>query len=138
MTSQLTADEHQSIADLVAQRRPGYSLPGEFYSNDAVYRAEIERIWRRGWLFVGHSCEIPHPGDYLTFTVENESLIIVRDHDGRANALWNVCRHRGTQICGEERGCAMRLVCPYHQWAFDLDGALISCRGGRTTSTKSN
>lgn len=127
--SSLSAEEHRSIIDLVAQRRPGYTLPGEFYSSDAVYRAEIEKVWRRGWLFVGHSCEIRHPGEYLTFTVENESLIVIRDDDGHVNALWNVCRHRGTQLCGEERGAAMRLVCPYHQWAYDRDGSLISCRG---------
>jgi Rieske 2Fe-2S family protein len=117
------------IAGLVASRAQGHSLPGTFYRSDVVYRAEIERIWQRDWLFVGHSCEIPQPGDYLTFAVESDSLIVIRDDDGKINALWNVCRHRGTQICSEPQGRVGRLVCPYHQWTYGRDGSLVSCRG---------
>jgi Rieske 2Fe-2S family protein len=117
------------LQELIAAREPGYSLPGEFYSSGTVYRAELERIWRRGWLFVAHTCEIPAPGDYVTFSVDADSLIIIRDDDGSINALWNVCRHRGTQICNEPQGKVGRLVCPYHQWAYGRDGSLISCRG---------
>ena len=125
----LMAAEKSAIAQLIASRRDGYSLPGDFYSSELVYRAEIERIWRRGWLFAGHTCEIPNPGDYFTFSVEDDSLIVIRDDDGRINALWNVCRHRGTQICSEASGRVGRLVCPYHQWTFARDGSLVSCRG---------
>jgi glycine betaine catabolism A len=135
--SSLTAEENRSIAELVALRKPGYSLPGEFYSSELVYRAEIERIWRRGWLFVGHSCEVRSPGDYITFAVGDDSLIVIRDDDGQVNALWNVCRHRGTQICGESCGTVGRLVCPYHQWAFARNGKLVSCRGMQEDIDKS-
>jgi Rieske 2Fe-2S family protein len=133
----LTTDEKRSIAELVALRKPGYSLPGDFYSRELVYRAELERIWRRGWLFAGHSCEIRNPGDYITISVDNDSLIVIRGDDGRVNALWNVCRHRGTQICGASSGTVGRLVCPYHQWAFARDGALVSCRGMQDDIDKS-
>jgi glycine betaine catabolism A len=125
----LTANEKRAIGTLIASRRPGYSLPGEFYSSDLMYRAELGAIWRRGWLFAGHTCEIPKPGDYFTFAVEDDSIIIIRDDGGEIRALWNVCRHRGTQICSEPRGRAGRLVCPYHQWTFARDGSLVSCRG---------
>src|SRR5688572_26257877 len=124
-----TGADYLKIAELVASRVPGHSLPGEFYTCEAVYGAEIARIWRRDWLFVAHSCEIPSPGDYLTFTVDADSLIVIRDDDGRVNALWNVCRHRGTQLCSEQQGRVGRLVCPYHQWTYGRDGALLSCRG---------
>jgi Rieske 2Fe-2S family protein len=124
--------EQREIAGLVASRRPGYSLPGEFYSSEMIYRAEIERVWQRGWLFVGHTCEISQPGDYLTFSLDNDSLIVIRDEDGEIHALWNVCRHRGTQICSEPQGKVGRLVCPYHQWAYARNGALVSCRGMQT------
>src|SRR5437870_4841465 len=70
------------IAALAAHCRPGWSLPGEFYSDEAVYRADLERIWRRGWLFAGHTCEIPNPGDYFTLNVDTDSLIIIRGEDG--------------------------------------------------------
>src|SRR6476620_6298774 len=100
MTS-LTAEDKQRIAQLVASRQAGFSLPGRFYSGELVYRAELERIWHSGWLFVGHACEVANPGDYFTFSVGDDSLIIIRDDDNKINALWNVCRHRGTQICDE-------------------------------------
>ena len=125
----LTAAEKDTIASLVASRREGSGLPGEFYSSEVVYRAEIERIWRRGWLFAGHACEIPNPGDYFTFAVEADSLIVIRGDEGEIHALWNVCRHRGTQLCSEPSGRVGRLVCPYHQWTYARDGSLLSCRG---------
>jgi Rieske 2Fe-2S family protein len=129
--------ENREIAALIASCEPGYSLPGEFYSSEPVYRAELERIWRRGWLFVGHTCEIPNPGDYFTFAVDDDSLIVIRDDEGRINALWNVCRHRGTQICSESHGRAGRLVCPYHQWTYARNGALVTCRGMQDDIDKS-
>jgi Rieske 2Fe-2S family protein len=127
--SALTAAENQEIRDLIARRAPGYSLPGEFYASEAVYRAELDRVWRRGWLFVGHTCEIPDPGDYFTFAVDADSLIVMRDDEGKIHALWNVCRHRGTELCDQPAGKAGRIVCPYHQWVYGRDGSLISCRG---------
>jgi Rieske 2Fe-2S family protein len=136
-SASLTAQENQSLRELIAAREPGYGLPGEFYSSEAVYRAELERIWRRGWLFVAHTCEIPAPGDYLTFCVDADSLIVIRDDDGSIKALWNVCRHRGTQICSEPQGKVGRLVCPYHQWAYGRDGSLVSCRGMQEDLDKS-
>src|SRR4051794_2812276 len=92
MTS-LTAEHNHRIANLIASRRDGFSLPGSFYSNELVYRAELERIWRGSWLFAGHTCEIANPGDYFTFSVGDDSLIIIRNDDDEINALWNVCRH---------------------------------------------
>jgi Rieske 2Fe-2S family protein len=128
-TPRFTADEKHAIAELVARRQAGYTLPGEFYSSQLVYRAELDRIWRKGWLFVGHTCEIHNPGDYVTFAIGDDSLIVIRNDDGQTHALWNVCRHRGTLICDQPQGRVGRLVCPYHQWAYARDGSLVSCRG---------
>jgi Rieske 2Fe-2S family protein len=133
----LTTDELKSLRDLVTSRQPGYSLPAQFYSSEAVYRAELEHIWRHGWLFVAHTCELPSPGDYQTFSVDADSLILIRNDHGELRALWNVCRHRGTQVCSEPQGKVGRLVCPYHQWAYDRDGALVSCRGMQEDIDKS-
>jgi Rieske 2Fe-2S family protein len=128
MTS-LATHEKERVAELVASRQTGHSLPGGFYSDETIYRAELDCIWRRGWLFVGHTCEIRQAGDYITFAVGDDSLIVIRGDDGEINALWNVCRHRGTQICDAPSGRAGRLVCPYHQWTYARNGALLSCRG---------
>lgn len=117
------------VEALLGKCRPGWSLPREFYFDEEIYRLDLERIWRRGWLFVGHSCEIPNAGDYFTLRVDTDSIIVIRAGDGVVRAFHNVCRHRGSQLCGEDHGHAMRLVCPYHQWTYGTDGKLLACRG---------
>ena len=119
----------RDVAAWIADHRPGTTLAREFYVEPAVYALELERIWRRGWLFVGHTCEIPAAGDYFTFAVDYDSLIVVRDDDRQIRALWNVCRHRGTQMCTEQSGHVGRFVCPYHQWTYRRNGDLAACRG---------
>jgi len=118
-----------SLASLIETRRSGYSLPRAFYKDEAVYEAEIENIWKQGWLFVGHSCEIETPGQYITFSLGDDSLILVRDDQGDVQAFWNVCRHRGTLLCDQPSGSVRSFVCPYHQWAYSRSGELVSCRG---------
>lgn len=132
-----TVSDNQFVANLVATRKQGYSLPGAFYSDERIYRSEIDRIWRKGWLFAGHSCEIPSPGDYFTMNVDGDSLIIMRGDDDEINALWNVCRHRGMELCNQAAGRMGRIVCPYHQWTYARDGSLLSCRGMQEDLDKS-
>jgi len=123
--------------ELLAACHPGWSLPGEFYREAEVYRLDIERVWRTGWLFAGHTCELSKQGDYFTLEVDTDSLIVIRSEDGTVHALHNVCRHRGSMICSEPCGHLNRLVCPYHQWAYGLDGALLACRGMQPDLDKS-
>ena len=85
----ITPNQHQTICELIKSRRTGYGLSGDFYRDSLLYHAELERIWRRGWLFAGHTCQIPEPGDYFTFEIDNDSLIVVRDDEGNINALHN-------------------------------------------------
>jgi Rieske 2Fe-2S family protein len=89
----------------------------------------MEYIWRGGWLFAGHSCQIPEPGDYFLYDVGEDSVIIVRDDDGLVHALYNVCRHRGSIICETSEGHVNRFICPYHQWTYDRGGRLLLYRG---------
>jgi Rieske 2Fe-2S family protein len=117
------------LSSFLAAYRPGWSLPRPFYGHETVYRADLEHIFRKGWLFAGHACEIRNPGDWLTLQVETDSLIVIRGEDGAVRALHNVCRHRGSQIVAPGRGSTKRLVCPYHQWTYDTKGALTFCRG---------
>src|SRR5262245_38751635 len=123
--------------DLIAACRPGWSLPGGFYREADVYRLDIERVWRTGWLFAGHTCEISKPGDYFTLEVDADSIVVIRNGDGTVHALHNVCRHRGSMICTEPCGHLNRLVCPYHQWTYGLDGTLLACRGMQPDLDKS-
>ena len=116
------------IESLIQDRVPGKSLAQEFYLDDAIFEEDLRRIFHASWLFAGHSCEIPEAGDFFTFDVGEESILILRDKDGRARAHFNVCRHRGSKIATEPCGHAKALVCPYHQWVYALDGSLTNAR----------
>jgi Rieske 2Fe-2S family protein len=117
------------LSSHLAAYRPGWSLPRAFYRDETIYRADLQQVWRKGWLFAGHACELEKPGDWLTLQVDTDSIIVIRGEDGAVRALHNVCRHRGSQILSPGRGSAKRLVCPYHQWTYDTGGALTFCRG---------
>ena len=117
------------IEALIATRQAGLTLPQPFYLDHAIYATEIEQIWRTGWLFVAHDCEIPAVGDYLTWDIGDDSILILRDDTGEIRAFHNVCRHRGTRLCSQEQGHVGRIVCPYHQWTYDRYGKLCSARG---------
>jgi glycine betaine catabolism A len=122
------ASEGLFLDSLIESCRPDWSLPQPFYTNETVYRADLDRIWRRGWLFAGHTCQIPNPGDYFTFEVDVDSILVIRGDDGAIHALHNVCRHRGMRLCSEPIGSVRRIVCPYHQWGYARDGRLMNCR----------
>jgi len=107
----------------------GRSLPRSYYVDEDVFAADLDAVWRRYWLFAGHTCELAAPGDFLVIEPADESLIVVRADDGRLRALHNTCRHRGSRICDEPAGKAKRFVCPYHQWTYALDGSLQACGG---------
>ena len=125
----LTAIELTALKNLLDSRQSNHGLPRQFYHNELLYRTEMEAIWRQDWLFAGHSCQIPRPGDYFLYDVEGDSIIIVRGDDEQVFALYNVCRHRGTLICREAQGNVKRFVCPYHQWTYDRSGRLLLQHG---------
>ncbi len=122
-------NESDRLNHLLDSREPNHGLPRPFYYEEGLYQLEMEAIWRQGWLFAGHSCQIPNPGDYFLYEVEGDSVIVVRGDDGKANALYNVCRHRGMVICQEPEGNIRRFVCPYHQWTYDRGGRLLLQNG---------
>ncbi|NJD58938.1 MAG: aromatic ring-hydroxylating dioxygenase subunit alpha [Anaerolineae bacterium] len=133
----METQEAQKIKALLESRQPNHGLPRPFYHDELLYQAEMEAIWRQGWLFAGHSCQIPNPGDYFLYNVEGDSVIVVRGNDGQVNALYNVCRHRGSVICQEAEGSLKRFICPYHQWTYDLSGNLLLQRGMQEDLDKS-
>ncbi|HET6470014.1 MAG TPA: aromatic ring-hydroxylating dioxygenase subunit alpha [Geminicoccaceae bacterium] len=116
------------MLELLRTRRHGFSLPQRFYRDPAFYQLDLDCIFGRVWLFAGLACEIPERGDWFTLPVGDSSIVVVRDRQGEVRAFHNTCRHRGARICLAERGRASRLVCPYHQWTYDLDGRLVGAR----------
>ena len=104
---------------------PGNRALDQLYYTDAeIYQREIEDIFLRSWIYAGHVSEIPQTGDWFVFELADESVIITRGKENELNALVNVCRHRGSRICLQSRGCSKRLVCRYHGWSYELDGRL--------------
>jgi len=121
-------NDARTIEELIASQKPGYSLEQRFYTDDAVYALELERVINRNWILAGHESELPDPGDFKLFNVAQESAIIVRSKDGTIKAFANVCRHRGSRVCLESKGNVKKFPCPYHGWTYDTDGKLIAAR----------
>jgi len=96
----------------------------EIFVNDEIYREELERIFARSWLFVGHESQIPNPGDFFVSSMGEESVILCRDRAGQVHVFLNSCRHRGMKVCRYDEGNAAVLTCPYHGWSYSTDGKL--------------
>lgn len=120
--------DRRTIAELIADHRSGYSLEQRFYTDPDIYELELERVIYRNWILAGHVSELAEPGDFKVMNVARESAIIVRGGDGELRAFANVCRHRGSLVCLEERGTTQKFACPYHGWTYGLDGSLRSAR----------
>ena len=97
---------------------------GSLYVDEQVYAEEMDRIFTRGWVFVGHESEIPEPGDWVTRRLGREPVILVRDRNAAVQVLANRCAHRGTALCWEAKGHSNTFQCTYHAWTYGLDGRL--------------
>lgn len=109
-------------------RRPleeAETLPPACYTSEAFFRREVETIFMKAWNFIGRADRIPNPGDYFTLEFVGVPVIVVRDKDGAVRAFANSCRHRGAIVAQGEGNCRA-FKCPYHSWAYGLDGQLLS------------
>ena len=103
------------------------TLPRRYYADADYYRTELERFYVRGWICAGRADQIPEAGDYFTRSLVDDSLIVTRNSAGGIQALFNVCRHRGTRLCDQAGGHFVdRIQCPYHAWTYDLSGRLLA------------
>ncbi len=102
-------------------------MPYFVYEDADLYRLEQEQIFRGPvWNYLGLEIEIPSPGDYITNYVGDTPVIVLRAADGEINAVVNRCSHKGSMICYQPSGYVSNLVCPYHNWVYDLEGRLKS------------
>lgn len=95
------------------------------YYDEAVFREELEKIWHRTWVYVGHTSEIPNDNDYATKSIGPTPVLMLRDKDGEVRLLLNKCPHRGNQLCAYQKGNRTTFTCPYHSWTFSNRGDLI-------------
>ena len=84
------------------------------YADAAIFELEMERIFGRAWLVLGHESQVAATGDYFTTRMGREPVIVMRHEDRSVRVLVNRCAHRGATVCAEGRGRAERFVCPYH------------------------
>lgn len=100
-------------------------IPAHIYNDKEIFELEKERVFGRSWLFVAHESEVPDAGDYVVRRVLEDSFIISRDEQGEIRALFNMCLHRGMQVCRAEMGNASHFRCPYHGWSYRNDGRIV-------------
>jgi phenylpropionate dioxygenase-like ring-hydroxylating dioxygenase large terminal subunit len=100
-------------------------VPAARYTSAEFYALEQEHIFRKTWLFAAHLDEVPAPGSFMRWNNAGDPIIIVHGTDGVVRAFYNTCRHRGAPVVTQDKGCARRLVCPYHAWTYKTDGTLI-------------
>lgn len=101
-------------------------LPAARYFDPEFYRLEMERVFRKSWLCVGHASQVPKSGSYRLFEQFDQSIILSRGSDDRIRAFKNTCRHRGAALITQTEGVAKRFICPYHAWGFSSEGELKS------------
>ncbi|MEB2400159.1 MAG: aromatic ring-hydroxylating dioxygenase subunit alpha [Alcaligenaceae bacterium] len=97
----------------------------EIFSNKQIFDEELEKVFTRSWLFVGHESQIPNPGDFFTSRMGAESVILTRDKKNTVHVFLNSCRHRGMKVCQYDHGNTTLFTCPYHSWSFTTEGKLF-------------
>lgn len=100
------------------------TLPPEAYTSPAFFELEKEKIFRRDWLPIGHTGQIPNVGDYFTFDIMGELLVAVRGKDGEVRVMSRVCLHRWAPVA-QGKGNTKLFSCPFHRWGYGLDGKLV-------------
>ena len=120
--------DQRQLAQLLRTQQQGRSLSRPFYTDAALFQADLETVWYREWIFAAPAVEMPKPGAYVTMQLGTYPILIVRGGDGQIRAFHNSCRHRGSRICSKPSGQATKLVCPYHQWTYETDGRLLWAR----------
>src|SRR5262245_6207596 len=101
------------------------TLSRDYFASDEILQAERERIFHRSWLLAGRRPQLRQPGGFFVVEIDRESVLVVRDGEGTVRAFHNLCRHRGSRLCGDPSGVLPRAIqCPYHAWTYGLDGGL--------------
>lgn len=108
------------LGSLITDERIHSSL----YTDEAIFREELEKIWYRTWVYVGHESEIPTVNDFVMKAIGPEEVIMTRGEEGTVHLLLNSCPHRGNKVCMEKQGNARTFTCPFHKWTFANTGAL--------------
>ncbi len=97
----------------------------DVFVDENIYSLELEQIFSKTWLLIGHESQVPKPGDYFVSRMGEESVIMTRDRQGEIHVFLNSCMHRGMKVCRYDEGNTPVFTCPYHGWSYSLDGSLV-------------
>ncbi len=120
--------DYSRLSQLLQSRLPGHALPQALYSDAEAFAFDMRAIFWRHWILVGVESELAEPGAALALSVGTSPIVVLRDRAGEIRGFHNSCRHRGAMVCAPGRSQRQVLVCPYHQWTYDLTGKLIKAR----------
>ena len=96
----------------------------DIYEDPALFDLEMERVFGRSWVFVGHESQVPKPGDFFCTRIGLQPVVMTRHSDGKVYVVYNRCAHRGVKVVNEECGNTGRFMCMYHGWTYDTNGDL--------------
>jgi len=114
------------MRSLLDARLPGHALPQGCYTDPEVFAFDLAAIFARNWILAGFEAELPESGCTLALPIGRSSVLLVRDRQGGLRGFHNTCRHRGAELCAAGHGQRSWIICPYHQWSYDLDGRLAN------------
>jgi benzoate/toluate 1,2-dioxygenase alpha subunit len=116
-------DDPEAISALVRDD----AVHRDVYIDPDIFRLEMERLWARSWIYVGHTSQVPDPGDYITCDLATEPVLLIRQVDHGVRVLRNRCAHKGARVVADRSGNAGRFLrCPYHNWSYRTDGSIAA------------
>jgi len=120
-------NRQEADAPFCANPAESFTMPARYYFDPDIYQLEADAIFYQNWWYAGHISQLAKPGDYLTANIDEQNAFVVRDQSNELRAFYNVCQHRGHELLSGS-GHANVIRCPYHAWAYDLDGTLKAAR----------
>ncbi len=109
-----------------ADAQKSFTLPSRYYHDPEIHQRELQAIFHRSWIYIGHASQLPQPGDYRVDQVADQCVFVVRSDVSTIQAFHNVCQHRGHQLLQDSGNTGKKIVCPYHAWTYRLDGSLAN------------
>ncbi len=125
--------ELELLSELLGQLEAGrnvdagvrYRVPTDAYVDPDLARREWHTFFQNHPQLIGLSGDLPEPGSFFTADSFGTPVLATRDDAGRFRAFVNACRHRGVRVANDERGSRRRFMCPFHNWTYGNDGALV-------------